>query len=147
VNSSQVFGEAKQLYDQLDPQQRQAVVQQFQQHFGGSADPQLQQQAQSLDPNDPDPQQLGRLHDYAQANAPGALDRAMDHPDIRSAMSQQGVTDRGGGQDPGGYQQGDPFGEGSQFGQDDPSQRDQGGSPEGPSRIPSGRGAAARRVR
>lgn len=115
MNFSEVFGEAKQFYDQLDPQHRQAVVQQFQQHFGNSSNPQLQQQAQALNPNNPDPQQLGQMHDYAQQNDPAAFNRAMDHPDIHSAMSQQGISDWGGSQgqygeqsgygDRGGYQQ------------------------------------------
>lgn len=149
MNFSEVFGEAKQFYEQLPPQQRQAVVQQFQQHFGNSADPQLQRQAQSLDPSNPDPQQLGQLHDYAQQNDPGALNRAMDHPQIQSAMSHQGVTDWGGGQDQqyqgqqgggygdqGGYrdQGGQPgpgsdqgYQQGGQYGQGDPAQQEQGG--------------------
>ena len=122
MNFSEVFGEAKQFYEQLPPQQRQAVVQQFQQHFGNSADPQLQRQAQSLDPSNPDPQQLGQLHDYAQQNDPGALNRAMDHPQIQSAMSHQGVTDWGGGQDQ--QYQGQ---QGGQYGQGDPAQQEQGG--------------------
>jgi hypothetical protein len=101
VNFSEVFGEAKQFYDQLSPQQRQMVVQQFKNHFGNSSDPQLQQQAQALDPNNPDPQQLGQMHDYAQQAAPDALNRVMDHPDLQQAKSQQGVSGWGGGYDPG----------------------------------------------
>ena len=72
-------------YGQLDPNQRQAVAQEFINRFRGTNDPQAQQFAQ-MNPNNVSPQQLAQMHQHAAQNHPGILGEVMKHPVITAAL-------------------------------------------------------------
>lgn len=74
-----------QIYQQLSPDQRAAVAQQFMQQYQQSGDPAAQQWT-NMDPHNVSPQQLAQMHEYAAKNRPGILGDVMRHPVVSAAL-------------------------------------------------------------
>lgn len=70
------------IYQQLSPDQRAAVAQQFIQGYKQQGNTQWG----SLDPNSVTPQQLAQMHQDARQNHPGLLGDVMRHPVVSAAL-------------------------------------------------------------
>lgn len=70
------------LYQQMSPDQRAAIAQQFIQGYQQQGNSQWG----SLDPRSVSPQQLAQMHQDARQNHPGLLGDVMRHPVVSAAL-------------------------------------------------------------
>ena len=73
------------VYQQLSPEQRQAIAQQFINEYQQSGHPAAQQFA-ALDPNAVSSQQLADMHEEARKSHPNVLGKVMQHPVATAAI-------------------------------------------------------------
>jgi hypothetical protein len=73
------------VYNQLSPEQRAAIAQQFISEYQQSGHPAAQQFA-NMDANAVSPQQLADMHEEARNTHPGVLGKVMQHPVATAAI-------------------------------------------------------------
>lgn len=73
------------VYQQLSPEQRAAIAQQFISEYQQSNHP-AAQQFTNLDPNAVSAQQLADMHEEARNSHPGVLGKVMQHPVATAAI-------------------------------------------------------------